>query len=186
MWKARVPSSSAHFSCLNIHLQIPTFLLFYTKKTYRVVRRKAVEIVVTWMKQVSTELNVRFSCLYSDEFSINRWLLMIAYCSNYASCFVWMWNLVSHMMEAARTSGTSVDIQLRKRQYIPEDSELGTYMCSSTEALTFRWDNSDWQAMAVSSWEEFDLALFRGVGTTGQQACGGCPASPTSGPVQFQ
>jgi hypothetical protein len=27
-------------------------------------------------------------------------------------------------MEAARTSETSVDIQLRTRQYIPEDSEL--------------------------------------------------------------
>jgi hypothetical protein len=28
------------------------------------------------------------------------------------------------MMEVARTSETSVDIQLRTRQYIPEDSEL--------------------------------------------------------------
>jgi hypothetical protein len=28
------------------------------------------------------------------------------------------------MMELARTSETSVDIQLRTRQYIPEDSEL--------------------------------------------------------------
>jgi hypothetical protein len=28
------------------------------------------------------------------------------------------------MMEAARTSETSVDIQLRTWQYIPEDSEL--------------------------------------------------------------
>jgi hypothetical protein len=28
------------------------------------------------------------------------------------------------MMEAARTSETSVDIQLRTRQYMPEDSEL--------------------------------------------------------------
>jgi hypothetical protein len=28
------------------------------------------------------------------------------------------------MMEAARTSETSVDIRLRTRQYIPEDSEL--------------------------------------------------------------
>jgi hypothetical protein len=28
------------------------------------------------------------------------------------------------MMEAARTSETSVDIDLRTRQYIPEDSEL--------------------------------------------------------------
>jgi hypothetical protein len=28
------------------------------------------------------------------------------------------------MMEAARTSEMSVDIQLRTRQYIPEDSEL--------------------------------------------------------------
>jgi uncharacterized membrane protein YjgN (DUF898 family) len=28
------------------------------------------------------------------------------------------------MMDAARTSETSVDIELRTRQYIPEDSEL--------------------------------------------------------------
>jgi hypothetical protein len=32
--------------------------------------------------------------------------------------------LIALMMEAARTSETSVDIQLRTRQYIPEDSEL--------------------------------------------------------------
>jgi hypothetical protein len=32
----------------------------------------------------------------------------------------------SLMMDAARTSETSVDIQLRTRQYIPEDSELHT------------------------------------------------------------
>jgi hypothetical protein len=30
------------------------------------------------------------------------------------------------MMEAARTSETLVDIELRTRQYIPEDSELHT------------------------------------------------------------
>jgi hypothetical protein len=33
------------------------------------------------------------------------------------------------MMEAARTSETSVDIQLRTRQYIPEDSELQKTLC---------------------------------------------------------
>jgi hypothetical protein len=33
---------------------------------------------------------------------------------------------IALMMEAARTSETSVDIQLRTRQYIPEDSELHT------------------------------------------------------------
>jgi hypothetical protein len=33
-------------------------------------------------------------------------------------------SLITVMMEAARTSETSVDIQLRTRQYIPEDSEL--------------------------------------------------------------
>jgi hypothetical protein len=33
---------------------------------------------------------------------------------------------VALMMEAARTSETSVDIQVRTRQYIPEDSELHT------------------------------------------------------------
>jgi hypothetical protein len=37
---------------------------------------------------------------------------------------------IALMMEAARTSETSVDMQLRTRQYIPEESELqGTY-CS--------------------------------------------------------
>jgi hypothetical protein len=33
---------------------------------------------------------------------------------------------IALMMEAAHTSETSVDIQLRTRQYIPEDSELHT------------------------------------------------------------
>jgi hypothetical protein len=32
--------------------------------------------------------------------------------------------LIALMMKAARTSETSVDIQLRTRQYIPGDSEL--------------------------------------------------------------
>jgi hypothetical protein len=35
-------------------------------------------------------------------------------------------SIIRAMMEAARTSETSVDIQLRTRQYIPEDSELHT------------------------------------------------------------
>jgi hypothetical protein len=35
-------------------------------------------------------------------------------------------SLIALMMEAARTSETSVDNQLRTRQYIPEDSELHT------------------------------------------------------------
>jgi hypothetical protein len=32
--------------------------------------------------------------------------------------------VIALMMEAARTSETSVDIQLRAQQYTPEDSEL--------------------------------------------------------------
>jgi len=35
-------------------------------------------------------------------------------------------SIIALMMEAARTSETTVDIQLRTRQYIPEDSELHT------------------------------------------------------------
>jgi hypothetical protein len=35
-------------------------------------------------------------------------------------------SIIALMMEAACTSETSVDIQLRARQYIPEDSELHT------------------------------------------------------------
>jgi hypothetical protein len=40
------------------------------------------------------------------------------------------------LMEAARTSETSVDIQLRTRQYIPEDSELFTYSVHIYELAT--------------------------------------------------
>jgi hypothetical protein len=35
--------------------------------------------------------------------------------------------IIARMMEAACTSETAVDIQLRKQQYIPEDSELHTH-----------------------------------------------------------
>jgi hypothetical protein len=37
-------------------------------------------------------------------------------------------------MEAARTSETSVDIQLTTRQYIPEDSELHTRRCENLKS----------------------------------------------------
>jgi hypothetical protein len=39
--------------------------------------------------------------------------------------------IVLMMMEAERTSETLVDIQLRTRQYIPEDSELINSFCWS-------------------------------------------------------
>jgi hypothetical protein len=35
-------------------------------------------------------------------------------------------SIIALMMEASRASETSVDIQVRTRQYIPEDSELHT------------------------------------------------------------
>jgi hypothetical protein len=38
-------------------------------------------------------------------------------------------SVIALMMEAARTSETSVDIQLRTRQYIPEDSEFQEITC---------------------------------------------------------
>jgi hypothetical protein len=47
------------------------------------------------------------------------------------------------MMEAARTTETSVDIQLRTRQYIPEDSELYT---RCRENLKSHCSAYDWRA----------------------------------------
>jgi hypothetical protein len=41
------------------------------------------------------------------------------------------------MMEAAPTSETSVDIQLRTRQYILEDSELHLHICLIVILLDF-------------------------------------------------
>jgi hypothetical protein len=43
-------------------------------------------------------------------------------------------SLIALMMEAARTSETSVDIQLRTLQYIPEDSELHTRCCENLKS----------------------------------------------------
>jgi hypothetical protein len=39
-------------------------------------------------------------------------------------------SIIRATMEAARTSETSIGIQLRTRQYIPEDSELHFFCCS--------------------------------------------------------
>jgi len=47
------------------------------------------------------------------------------------------------MMEAARTSETSVDIQLRTRQYIPEDSELHTEIFIITQKKRTDLRNSE-------------------------------------------
>jgi hypothetical protein len=41
------------------------------------------------------------------------------------------------MTEAARTSETSVDIQLRTRKYIPEDSELRIYLLVISSPFIF-------------------------------------------------
>jgi hypothetical protein len=49
-------------------------------------------------------------------------------------CNVRIQVLIALMMEAARTSETSVDIDLRTRQHIPEDSEL--YMCNVSFQIT--------------------------------------------------
>jgi hypothetical protein len=46
--------------------------------------------------------------------------------------------IIALMMEAARNSETSVDIQLRTRQYIPEDSELQSVCCCQQQWNKYR------------------------------------------------
>jgi hypothetical protein len=49
-------------------------------------------------------------------------------------------SIIALMMEAARTSETSIDIDLRTRQCIPEDSELHTCRCENLKSrLLFIW-----------------------------------------------
>jgi hypothetical protein len=43
-------------------------------------------------------------------------------------------SIIALMMKAARTSETSVDIQVRTRQLIPEDSELHTRRCENLKS----------------------------------------------------
>jgi hypothetical protein len=45
-------------------------------------------------------------------------------------------SVIRAVMEAARTSETSVDIQLRTRQYIPEYSELHIRRCKNLKSHT--------------------------------------------------
>jgi hypothetical protein len=50
-------------------------------------------------------------------------------------------------MEAAHTSETSVDIQLRTRQYIPEDYELNAWIIiiiSSSSSVFSFWYHHHW------------------------------------------
>jgi hypothetical protein len=51
--------------------------------------------------------------------------IMLTLCLQYLTDIEYL-ILIALMMAAARTSKASVDIQLRTRQYIPEDSELHT------------------------------------------------------------
>jgi hypothetical protein len=48
-------------------------------------------------------------------------------------------SIIALMMEAKRTSETSVDIQLRTRQYIPEDSELHTRHRENLKSHFYRY-----------------------------------------------
>jgi hypothetical protein len=60
------------------------------------------------------------------------------------------------MMEAAHTSETAVDIQLRTRQYIPEDSELLTscFLKISSNTLNFNvWLQNDPLSMLLTKIE---------------------------------
>jgi hypothetical protein len=59
------------------------------------------------------------------------------------------------MMEAARTSETSVDIQLRTRQYFPEDSELHTRRRENLKSHTVLLDR------AVSFKNSIHISLVR-------------------------
>jgi hypothetical protein len=47
------------------------------------------------------------------------------------------------MMEAARTTETSVDIQLRTRQYIPENSELHTRRRENLSHTAIRFESQN-------------------------------------------
>jgi hypothetical protein len=67
-------------------------------------------------------------------------------------CRVLNW-MSTDVSEAARTSETSVDIQFRTRQYIPEDSELHTSrrenLKSHTTTLTTSHHPADWGSKSL-------------------------------------
>jgi hypothetical protein len=49
-------------------------------------------------------------------------------------------SIIALMMEAARTSETSINLDLRTRQCIPEDSKLHTCCCENLKSrLLFIW-----------------------------------------------
>jgi hypothetical protein len=61
-------------------------------------------------------------------------------------------------MEAARTSETSVDIQLRTRQYIPEDSELHTCLRENFKSHTVCFPFTELSAILI--WEHVLISLI--------------------------
>jgi hypothetical protein len=93
-------ASISHGSTVSIILSVPTAgPVQYSQQSY----------------YKHTRMFVRYQVLTaaSMEFRVFRDVLPCGYC-------------IRAMMDAARTSETSVDIEFRTRQYIPEDSELRT------------------------------------------------------------
>jgi hypothetical protein len=67
--------------------------------------------------------------------------------------------IIALMLEAERTSETSVDIQSWTRQYIPDDSELHTR----------RRENLNLTQLVVAKVsEKYNLSIFRVEGETGR------------------
>jgi hypothetical protein len=69
---------------------------------------------------------------YRHPFPIGQSSTLDSYITSYPFA---LGSLITLMMEAACTSEKSVDIDLRTRQYIPEDSELHTFRCENIASL---------------------------------------------------
>jgi hypothetical protein len=78
-----------------------------------------------------THLPLAHLLAYRYPFPIRQPVPLDSYIASYLFA---LGSLIALMMEASRTSETSVDIDLTTRQYIPEDSELhGSNVCYYTK-----------------------------------------------------
>jgi hypothetical protein len=67
----------------------------------------------------------------------------------HAASIIRAMSLIVLMMEAAHTSETSVDIKLRTRQYIPEDSELHTRHREKLKSQKVNRVQFSWMSMSL-------------------------------------
>jgi hypothetical protein len=128
-WQLKVEEREVYLSYLSITLYLS---LFYFRPPSHLPLARLMILSFSHYTYLSSALDHPPTCHWPGSSPIVTHSPLDSYITSYP--FV-LGSLIALMMEAARTSEMSVDIDLRTRQYLPEDSELNTENATLTDLL---------------------------------------------------